>query len=307
MALDIVTKPSGSELANKISETLIQLFDQVKPGVVQVTGKGRGNGAGVVWRTDGAILTNQHVVGNQDSGIEVHLPDGRKFEAQVVARDSTLDLALLMVAATDLPAVPVADSSQLRIGEMVFAIGHPWGIKDVVTAGIVSGLGTVTAPHNGRTATYIRSDVVLAPGNSGGPLLNAEGAVVGINAMIFGGDMSVSIPAHVAAEWVAGIPSRRVYLGVGVQPVELPETLKVGDWSERTAGLLVVATEKGGLAESHGVFVGDVLMEIAGTPVKDAETLRNALNQRGSSIRLGLLRGGTVLALDVTITETAGQ
>jgi serine protease Do len=308
MSLDILLDSENKNtLSGKISGALVEMVEQIHPSVVQVKSSGRGGGAGVIWRTNGAIVTTQHVVGNHDSGIEVTLADGRTFEAQVIARDSTLDLALLQIEAQDLAAAPVADSSITRVGEMVIAIGHPWGIRNVVTAGIVSGLGTVTAPHNGRTAPYIRSDVVLAPGNSGGPLLNAEGAVIGINAMIFGGDLSVAIPSHIATEWVAGLPSKRVYLGVGVQAVELPASMRRESWSERQVVLLVVSTEQGGLADKHGVMIGDLLLDIEDSPVDSPDTLRTALarNFSSESLRLGLLRGGSRLTLEVRLEQAA--
>jgi serine protease Do len=244
-------------------------------------------------------------VGDKENGIEVILADGRTFPAKIVERNATLDLALLQIEATDLPAAPVADSSQLRVGELVIAIGHPWGLKNVVTAGIISGLGTVTVPYNNRTAQYIRSDVVLAPGNSGGPLLDASGAVVGINAMIFGGDLAVAIPSHVATEWVAGIPSHRVYLGVGVQPVELPTDYRKEEYAERKAGLLVVATEQGGLAATSGVMIGDVLLDVAGKAVDNADTLREAINrgQNNGTFNLGLIRGGSKITVEISLGE----
>ncbi len=170
------------------------MVERMLPGVVQVRSAGRGGGAGVVWRTNGVIVTNDHVIGRSER-IEVALRDGRTFTAAVAARNAALDLALLQVEADDLPAALVGDSSGLRVGELVFAIGHPWGQRDLVTAGIVSGLGEIDMTGTNRTAQYIRSDVRLAPGNSGGPLINAHGEVIGINAMVFGGDLGVAIPA----------------------------------------------------------------------------------------------------------------
>ncbi len=213
---------SPSALSGAISAAASAMVERVRPSVVLVRSGGRGAGAGVIWRSDGGIITNAHVVAHTRGEVQVILADGRELTGKVVNSNPTLDLALLEVDAKDLPAALVADSSTLRVGELVFAVGHPWGQRDYVTAGIVSGLGNIGVPHTGRTAQYIRSDVHLAPGNSGGPLLNARGEVVGINAMVFGGDMGVAIPSHVATAWVAGPPSRRVYLGVGVRPVELP-------------------------------------------------------------------------------------
>src|SRR5215211_8889420 len=203
----VVVAPSFV-LPDTISPAIVQLIERARPSVVQVRSGGRGTGTGVIWRSNGAILTNDHVVAHANGRIEVLLTDGRTLPATVGARNADLDLALLEVSAEDLPAAAVGDSAQLRVGELVFAIGHPWGQPWVVTAGIVSGLGAVPVGNNGRTAQYVRTDVRLAPGNSGGPLLNARGEVVGINAMIFGGDLAVAIPSHVTTAWVAGLPGR---------------------------------------------------------------------------------------------------
>lgn len=296
--------PASAELGllpGEVSAEIVGMIERVRHGVVEVRSRGRGGGAGVIWRADGAIVTNQHVVeGSRD--IEVHLLDGRVLPAKVVNGNSTLDLALLQVEATDLPAVPVGDSTKLRVGELVVAVGHPWGQKGAATLGIVSGLGHVSMPRSGREAQYIRSDVRLAPGNSGGPLLDAHGTVVGVNAMIFGGDMGVAIPSHVAVAWVAGPPSRRVFLGVGVQPVELPlEVPHVG--RARAAGLLLVAIEPGGPAERAGLHVGDVLLSVVGQPVPDGDSLLGALAQwqARESVQLKTWRAGSLRDVDVEL------
>ena len=146
---------------------------------------------GIVWKREGLILTNNHVVAQAQRMVKVTLTDGRELSARVLARNPKLDLALLETEARDLPDAVFGDSARLRVGELVLAIGHPWGQPWVVTAGIISALGEVEMSKN-RYASYIRSDVRLAPGNSGGPLLNANAEVVGINAMIFGGDLAVA-------------------------------------------------------------------------------------------------------------------
>lgn len=203
-----------------LSQAQAGVIDAAMRSVVQVLSGGRGIGTGVVWRSDAnssEIITNAHVVAgaeqrNRNAGIRVVTADGREMDATVTATQPQLDLAMLRVSAGNLPAANVADSTHLRVGEIVYAIGNPWGNVGVVTAGIVSGAGDIAIQDTDRKAHYIRSDVQLAPGNSGGPLLNAEGAVVGINAMIFGGDLSVAIPSNVASEWIAGEPSEQVFV-----------------------------------------------------------------------------------------------
>jgi len=284
-------------LPNAISHSIADMVERVGPSVVQVRRRGQGGGAGVIWTTDGRIITNHHVV-SHGGPVEVLLTDGRTFEAQVTHRNPTLDLATLKVDATDLPAAPVGASTHLRIGELVFAIGHPWGQRGVVTAGIVSGLGEVGIPGgDDHRAQYIRADVGLAPGNSGGPLLDATGNVVGINAMIFGGDMAVAIPSHVATAWVAGQPSRRTFLGVAIQPVQLPKSRR-----GRAAGLRVVEVKPGGPAALAGLQPDDVLLDIDGQVLDHPDALLDAVDGRdgNGAVHLHVLRRGALLSLDLT-------
>ena len=180
------------------TQVIDELVQRVMPSLVVVRGHRFGAGAGIVWDADGLILTNNHVVGRHNP--VVILQDDREYESRLLARDSDVDLALLSIDAKDLvPLKPAAGSP--RVGEMVFAFGHPWGQRNTVTRGIVSAL--VTAQNRrGEKLPVVRSDVPLAPGNSGGPLVNAKGQVVGINAMIVGGDQSVSIASSVAMDFV---------------------------------------------------------------------------------------------------------
>ncbi len=180
------------------TQVIHELVQQVLPSLVVVRGHRHGAGAGIVWDANGLILTNNHVVGRRTP--IVLLQDDHEYEARLVARDPDVDLALLSIDATDLTPLRSASVSP-RVGEMVFAFGHPWGQRNTVTRGIVSAL--VSAQNRrGDSLPIVRSDAPLAPGNSGGPLVNASGEVVGINAMIVGGDQSVSIAASVAVEFV---------------------------------------------------------------------------------------------------------
>jgi serine protease Do len=179
----------------KVIEELVQ---QVLPSLVVVRGHRFGAGSGIVWDANGLILTNNHVVGRRTP--MVLLQDDREYESRLVARDPDVDLALLSINATDLTPLKPASVSP-RVGEMVFAFGHPWGQRNTVTRGIVSALASAQN-RSGAQVPIVRSDAPLAPGNSGGPLVNASGEVVGINAMIVGGDQSVSIAASVAREFV---------------------------------------------------------------------------------------------------------
>jgi serine protease Do len=180
------------------TQVIDELVQRVMPALVVVRGHRFGAGAGIVWDAEGLILTNNHVVGRHNP--VVVLQDDREYESRLLARDPHVDLALLSIDAKDLTPLKPAPGSP-RVGEMVFAFGHPWGQRNTVTRGIVSAL--VTAQNRrGEKLPVVRSDVPLAPGNSGGPLVNAKGQVVGINAMIVGGDQSVSIASSVAMDFV---------------------------------------------------------------------------------------------------------
>jgi serine protease Do len=160
-----------------------------------------GAGAGIIWGADGLVLTNNHVLGR--GSVTVALNDGRSFPAKTIARDPDIDLALLEIPASGLaPMSPAAD--KIRIGELVFAFGHPFGQRNTVTRGIISAFVKAHTRH-GREIPILRTDVPLAPGNSGGPLVNARGELIGINAMIMGGDQSISIPVSVAREFAARV------------------------------------------------------------------------------------------------------
>ena len=180
------------------TQVMNELVQQVLPSLVVVRGHRSGAGAGIVWDANGLILTNNHVVGRRLP--IVLLQNDQEYESRLLARDADVDLALLSIDATQLTPLRPAPVSP-RVGEMVFAFGHPWGQRNTVTRGIVSAL--VSAQNRrGDKLPVIRSDAPLAPGNSGGPLVNASGEVIGINAMIVGGDQSVSIAASVARDFV---------------------------------------------------------------------------------------------------------
>jgi serine protease Do len=271
------------------------MIEAAQRSVVQVRSGGRGLGAGVIWRPDGLVLTNHHVVAGGRRSVTVALQDGRTFDAELARSSRSLDLALLRLngEALDLPSAPVGDSDALRVGELVYAIGHPWGSVGAVSAGIIGGVGELRGPGWGSSARYVRSDVTLAPGNSGGPLLNASGEVVAINAMIFG-RMALSIPSNAAGAWIAA--ERRPRLGIGVMPVSLHQEAGTG-------GLVVADIKAGGAADRAGLLVGDVLLDIAGEPLERVETLFEKLDRAGEAISVRLTRGGKILTMQVHLAE----
>lgn len=185
-----------------------ELIRAAQQSVVQVRLGGRGLGSGILWRSGAqrsVVLTNAHVVAaasRQRNATRVVLPDGRAVPADLVAAQRELDLALLELPVGGLTPARRRINALPRPGELVFAIGHPLGDPNVVTAGLISGVGYLVWPRPGQRTPYLFSDVRLAPGNSGGPLINADGEVVGIAAMIIGGDLGTAIPAMVAQHWV---------------------------------------------------------------------------------------------------------
>jgi serine protease Do len=181
-----------------LSEKAGAMIERVKAALVSVQEGRYGAGAGAVWSEDGIILTSNHVL--RRGRPAVTLADGRRFEARVLLQDPEVDLAFLQIPVKGLASLPVGDSTRLRVGELVFAIGHPWGLNGSVTGGIVSYLTTAQTSGRRGLVPVIRTDARLAPGNSGGPLVNASGELVGINTMIIGGDQGLAVASAVARE-----------------------------------------------------------------------------------------------------------
>jgi serine protease Do len=279
--------------AEVVSSASVEMVRRAHESVVQVQSRGRGTGAGAIWAEEGLVLTNHHVVagGRRGTRVKVILHDNRTFDAEVVKRGQDLDLALVRIkdVPDDLVAAPVGDSNELRVGGLVYAIGHPWGRLGAVTAGIVSGLGVVGGP--GGRAHYIQSDVALAPGNSGGPLLNARGEVVGINTMIFG-RLALSVPSNAASAWLAG--ARRPRLGVQILPVELPSSLRRTIPETPETGLIISAIEDASPAARSGLLVGDVVLGVGDKMLHDVESLLDAIARAEEAVRLRVMRGGKI-------------
>ena len=191
---------TGSSFGDDLNVAFADTVAAVQRSLVIVQGHRHGFGAGVIWRNDGMILTNAHVV-NQHTP-RIVLQDGREFSARVIRHEPEIDLALLKIAAEDLTAVQVAAQSEMRIGELVFAVGHPWGQRGFITLGVLGAFGLAQTRGPRRMVPILRTDAQLAPGNSGGPLVNAAGKVIGLNTLILGGDQGIAIPAYLAEQFV---------------------------------------------------------------------------------------------------------
>ena len=267
-----------------------------------------GLGSGVIVSEQGYVLTNHHVIESVDE-IEVALADSRKVKARVVGTDPETDLAVLKLELQKLPAITFAKSEQLRVGDVVLAIGNPFGIGQTVTLGIVSGLGRsqlgITTFEN-----FIQTDASIHPGNSGGALVDASGNLVGINTAIYsqtGVSMGIgyAIPVSIARQVMEQIIQKgsvtRGWVGVGVQDItrELAESFKLNV----TGGVLVTHVERGGPADKAGVKLGDVLLAVNGKPVADSTGMLNmiAVLQPGEPARLKLARNKDEQELTVTV------
>ena len=258
-------------------EDLSQVAERVRRSTVQVEGARRGGGSGVIWRSDGLIVTNAHVA--QRTVGRIRFSDGRAVQAKVAARDPQLDLALLEADARDLPAAPIGDSDSLRAGELVLAVGSPYGHAGAVAVGVV---------HAATDRRWIQADVKLAPGNSGGPLADAEGRVIGINTMVAHG-VALAVPSNIVERFVAcgGKAARR--LGVTVEPV-----------NAAGFGLLILEIEPASPAESAGLQVGDILTGSGGRPFQAPFDLALSLEVSGGVVELDLLRGGRRASCEVS-------
>jgi serine protease Do len=285
--------------SSALSTALTEVARKVRGSVVLVYHRG-GNGAGVIWRSDGRIVTNSHVVGN-DGRTEVVLADGRKYVGIVAARHPTRDLAIVKIAEEGLPAIEVGDSSTVRPGQLAFAIGHPLGFRDAVTAGIVVASGQAATEGGPRTGDYLQSDVTLAPGNSGGPLVDAWGRVIGINSMV-AGKLALAIPSQAVERFIDGNTGRGVIAYIGVNGVVV--ALRRDD---HAAGFLLTEIVEGTPADRAGLILGDIIVAIGETPVVDQESVPAAIMRLnpGDAVTISVLRGGEPRSFVVVPTERA--
>lgn len=266
-------------------------------------------GSGFIISGDGYILTNAHVVEGADE-VSVKLTDKREFKAKVIGTDRRTDVALIKIDAGGLPTVRFGDANRLKVGEWVVAIGSPFGFENTVTAGIVSAKGRSLPQEN--FVPFIQTDVAVNPGNSGGPLFNLRGEVVGINSQIYsrtGGFMGLSfaIPIDVANDIAQQLRTTgkvtRGRIGVVIQPVT--KELADGFGLPKPQGALVNSVEKGGPAEKAGIEAGDVILRFDGKPVNSSEDLPRIVggSKPGSSISVQVWRNKAARDLQVVVAE----
>jgi len=279
----------------------------------QPTPRQSGLGSGVIIDPQGYVLTNNHVIAGADK-IKVELSDGRQFMAKVVGTDPKTDLALIKLeGATGLPAARLGNSDQLQVGELVVAIGNPYGLKETVTVGVVSAKGRDHLQGGPVYEDFIQTDATINPGNSGGPLVNLNGEVVGINTAIklaqFGyTGIGFAIPSnmarHVAEQLRTTGRVRRAWLGVNIQNVT-PDLAKGLGPNAPTAGALIAQVSPGSPAERAGLLPGDVVTSVDGRPVQASKDLqRLVLESRiGQTLQLSVWRKGMFLTIRATTGE----
>ncbi len=244
-----------------------------------------GSGSGFIFTPDGFILTNSHVVHNEEH-IEVVLTDGRRYEAGPVGDDPDTDLAVIRISESGLDAAVFGDSSRLTVGQLAVAVGNPYGFQNTLTAGVISALGRSFYSSNGRLIdNVIQTDAALNPGNSGGPLLNSLGEVIGVNTAVIlqAQGLCFSIPSN-TAQYVASLlmkdgKIRRGYIGIGGQNVELHRKLAHYYKLPRDTGFLVINVRKESPAEAAGIMEGDIIVEFDGKPIGSMDDLHRLLTE----------------------------
>ncbi len=258
-----------------------EIAEQLRRSTVLVSPGGRGNGSGVIWSADGVIVTNAHVA--RASQMRIQLWDGREFDAALVSRDTRRDLAELRINAANLPAAAAADSSQVRPGELAIAIGNPLGFVGALTTGVIHAVGPLRL---WGSEPWVQADVRLAPGNSGGPLADARGRVIGINTMV-AGSLALAVPSNAVTNFLAADPID-AWLGVTVAPVRVP---RPGSRS-KAFGLVLLEVEPDGPAANASLLPGDILLGTDEKSFASLDDLSTSLQGSGQRLlRLGFLRG----------------
>ena len=317
--------PTDGQLLDAYSQAVIQAAERVGPTVVSLgmarpapeglKRRGlpelRGAGSGVIITPDGYILTNSHVV-REAHKIEVRLQDGRAIEARIVGDDPYSDLAVIRVSDGGLPVAELGDSSRLRVGQLVVAVGNPLGFQATVTAGVISALGRTLRAETGRLIeNVVQTDAALNPGNSGGPLADSRGQVIGINTAVIAGSQGIcfAIPAN-TAKWVASQliregRVRRAYLGVVAQVITLDRRIAVHHHLEATTAVRVSDVSPGTAAARAGVKAGDLIVRVGGNPIPSLDDLQLALGRHpiGAPLTIQILRGAESLTLEAQPTE----
>jgi S1-C subfamily serine protease len=303
-----------TEILQDLSDALAATVEAADSSVVRVEARRRLPSSGIIWSSDGVIVTAYHVV-ERDENISVGLPDGQSVPATLVGRDPTTDLAVLRaqvpttsgVKTAGLTQPTLADFDNLHVGHLVLALGRP-GRTVQATLGIVSALGeSWRTPAGGQIDRYLQTDVVMYPGFSGGPLIDAAGQVLGLNTSAMLRGISLTVPTSTLSQVVQILLThghvRRGYLGVGAQPVRLPSGLEQQLGQE--TGLLLVSVEPGSPADQGGLLLGDTIVALDGQPVRHMDDLLALLSSDrvGETLPVRIVRSGQVQELKVVVGE----
>jgi len=319
--------PLEAGLLDAYSQAVVRATETVSPSVVNIEvmhdvrvplggypslrQQTKGSGSGFIFTSNGYILTNSHVV-HGARHIEVFLNDGRKYGAELVGDDPHTDLAVIRISEQGLPTAPLGSSSSIRPGQLVVAIGNPLGFQTTVTAGVVSALGRSLRTQSGRLIdNVIQTDAALNPGNSGGPLVNSRGEVVGVNTAIIlpAQGICFAIPID-TAKFVAGQlikdgKIRRGYFGLAGQSIQINSRIAEYYGLQTSGGVLVIGIERDSPALRAGLEERDVIVSFNSEPVTTIDDLHRRLteNEIGSQISLGILRGRELTYLTITPEE----
>ncbi len=303
--------PSDDDLLDAYSRAVISAAERVNPSVVNLDvrtnprGKQgtrnrlpeelRGTGSGFIFTPDGFILTNSHVVHHADK-IAVTLPDGRRFEGDIVGEDPDTDLAVVRINGANFLATPLGDSEKIRVGQLVIAIGNPYGFQCTVTSGVVSALGRSLRSISGRLIdNIIQTDAALNPGNSGGPLVTSQGEVIGVNtAMILAAQgicfaIGINTAKFVAGRLIKEGKIRRSYIGLGGQNVPLLRRIVRFYHLPVESGVLVVSVEENSAAKRAGLSEGDIIVGFDGQPVAGIDDLHRMLTEEKMGVKTTLM------------------
>jgi S1-C subfamily serine protease len=310
---------SETALLDAYSQSITRVAEVVGPAVVRLDVKRRvrgrgdgGSGSGFIFTPDGLIVTNSHVVTGA-AAIEATLNDGQTFQAHLIGDDPDTDLAVIRVAGHKLPAASFGESRSLRVGQLAVAIGNPYGFQCTVTAGVVSALGRSLRSQNGRLMDdVIQTDAALNPGNSGGPLVNSRGEVVGVNtAMILPAQgicfaTAIDTAKVTLAHLLRHGRVRRARLGIAGQNIVLPRRMVRHYALERDGAVQVASIERGGPANRAGLEQGDIIIGFAGQPVAGFDDMHRLLTEEtlGGSVPVTVLRRGQQLTLEIHPEES---
>ena len=304
------TLPSEDEAMDAYSRVVTGVAENVSRSVVRIqvqAERGAGGGSGFVFTPDGFILTNSHVVHGAEK-IKVSTLDAGEYNGRLIGEDPDTDLALVRIDAPGLHAVKLGDSRKIRVGQLVVAIGNPYGFQYSVTAGVVSALGRSLRSNSGRLIEdVIQTDAALNPGNSGGPLVNASGEVIGVNtATILPAQglcfaISIGTAQFIASKLIREGVVRRSYIGVQAQTASLNRTIARHYDLPHASGALVLGSEPGSPAQKAGLQEGDVIVALEGEPVEGVDVLHRLLNEDriGKATRLVVVRGAKRLEFTV--------